>query len=59
MPTYSYQCENGHEFDAQQSIKEKPLQKCKVKGCKAKVKRLINFNGAIIFKGTWTPKFYK
>jgi putative FmdB family regulatory protein len=59
MPTYSYECSKGHEFEVQQKIKEAPLKKCTIKGCKAKVKRLINFNGAIIKKGSgWTPKFH-
>ncbi len=59
MPTYKYECSKGHEFDIQQKIKEEPLKKCTVKGCFAKVKRLINFNGAIIKKGGgWTPKFH-
>lgn len=70
MPTYLYQCEDGHEFEVQQSIKDEPLKECThlVKNedsdfnttCLAKVKRLINFEGGILFNGPgFTPKFHK
>jgi putative FmdB family regulatory protein len=59
MPTYEYECERGHTFEKVQSIKDKPLEKCVRVHCTAKVKRLINFQGGIVFKGSgWTGKFH-
>lgn len=40
MPTYEYQCVGGHEFTAQQSIKDDPLKRCP--RCQRKCKRLIS-----------------
>jgi putative FmdB family regulatory protein len=52
MPTYGYACEEcGHEFDAFQSIRAKPLRKCPECG-KTALKRLIGTGAGIIFKGS-------
>lgn len=40
MPTYEYECETGHEFTLQQSIKEEPADKCPI--CMRRCKRLIS-----------------
>ena len=69
MPTYSYKCEEGHEFEVWQKITEEPLAECphwinesdefEPRQCKAKVSRQINFQGGIIKLGSgWTPKFH-
>lgn len=67
MPTYEYECEDGHTFEFEQSIHDEPLEVCILFAedtcgpeiCGAKVKKLINFKGAIRFKGGgWTPKFH-
>ncbi|MFH1645719.1 MAG: FmdB family zinc ribbon protein [Candidatus Omnitrophota bacterium] len=51
MPTYEYECkECGKLFDLFQSIKDKPIKKCKF--CGGKVDRLIGTGGGIIFKGS-------
>ena len=51
MPTYEYECTKcGHNFEAFQSIKDKPLERCPK--CKGKVKRLIGSGAGIIFKGS-------
>ena len=49
MPTYDYKCDNGHEFEAFQSMKEAPLQHCVQ--CGANVRRLIGPGAGFIFKG--------
>jgi putative FmdB family regulatory protein len=67
MPTYLYRCEEGHEFEVQQKIKDEPLKTCdECKGvedyrpCGAKLKRLINNEGGFVLKGGgWTPKNYR
>jgi putative FmdB family regulatory protein len=52
MPTYGYTCEKcGHEFDAFQSIRARPLRKCPECG-KTALKRLIGTGAGIIFKGS-------
>jgi putative FmdB family regulatory protein len=52
MPTYEYRCDAcGHEMEAFQSIKARPLRKCP--GCeKSSLQRLISGGGAVIFKGS-------
>lgn len=50
MPTYDYECAQGHTFEAFQQITAKPLTKC-IK-CGKKVKRLIGSGAGIIFKGS-------
>ena len=52
MPTYEYRCAAcGHEMEAFQSIKARPLKKCPA--CSAmKLERLISGGGAVIFKGS-------
>ena len=59
MPTYEYICEKcDHQFDAFQSIKDKPLtvcpqEKCKLKKWgKGKVKKMIGSGAGLIFKGS-------
>jgi predicted nucleic acid-binding Zn ribbon protein len=36
MPTYEYECDEGHVFEGIQGIKDKPLIKCTVKICECK-----------------------
>jgi len=51
MPTYEYRCKKcGHEFEAFQSMMEKPLKKCP--NCGGTVKRLISSGAGLIFKGS-------
>jgi predicted nucleic acid-binding Zn ribbon protein len=72
MPTYEYMCEKGHEFEAEQSIKDDPLTECNrwvqrdpgntcaisTYECKAACVRLIS-NTSFKFKGgAPTPKHY-
>jgi putative FmdB family regulatory protein len=49
MPTYDYECENGHRFEAFQSMKDEPLQQCVQ--CGAKAKRLIGPGAGFLFRG--------
>lgn len=49
MPTYDYQCQNGHEFEVFQSMKDDPLTECRE--CGAPVKRLIGPGAGFLFKG--------
>ena len=51
MPTYEYECKScSHSFEAFQSIKDDPLEKCPQ--CGKKLRRLINGGSGIIFKGS-------
>ena len=59
MPTYEYQCSKcGGEFDAMQSMSEKPLTKCTLtvgrqkKKCGGRVSRKIGAGAGLIFKGS-------
>jgi len=74
MPTYAYKCTAGHEFEKFQSMSDEPLKECEVylmlpsgdlsyerpaMKCIMPVEKLINFKGAISFKGSgWTGKTY-
>jgi len=52
MPTYEYECAGcGHQFDAFQSIKARPLRKCPACG-KNTLQRLIGTGAGILFKGS-------
>ena len=50
MPTYEYQCANGHAFEVIQRISEKPKAKCP--DCGAKAVRVISGGAGLIFKGS-------
>jgi putative FmdB family regulatory protein len=59
MPTYEYVCSKcGGEFDAMQSMSEKPLAKCTLsvgrqkKKCSGRVSRKIGAGAGLIFKGS-------
>ena len=56
MPTYEYECTNGHHFEVEQSIKDEPLKRCKV--CRAKVQRLISASHFILKGGGWYADGY-
>jgi putative FmdB family regulatory protein len=49
MPTYEYRCDNGHVFEALQSMSEDPLEVCEV--CGAPCQRLLSAP-AIHYKGS-------
>ena len=50
MPTYEYRCLKCDQiFDQFQSIKARPLKKCKY--CSGKVERVISAGGGFILKG--------
>ncbi|MFQ5600382.1 MAG: FmdB family zinc ribbon protein [Candidatus Krumholzibacteriia bacterium] len=49
MPTYDYECENGHRFETFQSMKDEPLTECV--DCGGKAKRLIGPGAGFLFKG--------
>ncbi len=59
MPTYQYVCSKcGQEFEAVQSMKDKPLTKCELpvgrakKKCGGRVSRQIGAGAGLIFKGS-------
>ena len=53
MPTYDYACQKcGHEFEAFQSMNDRRLTKCPVKGCRGKVQRKIGAGAGFVFKGS-------
>jgi putative FmdB family regulatory protein len=49
VPTYEYKCENGHRFEAVQSMADEPITECEV--CGAPVERVFS-PIAIHFKGS-------
>jgi putative FmdB family regulatory protein len=50
MPTYEYQCPDGHAFEKFQKMTDKPRAKCPVCG-KAAVRR-ISGGAGLVFKGS-------
>lgn len=50
MPTYEYQCANGHQFEQFQRISDRPVAKCP--SCRAKASRVISGGAGLIFKGS-------
>lgn len=50
MPTYEYQCANGHAFEAVQKISAKAKSKCPT--CGGKAIRIISGGAGLIFKGS-------
>jgi putative FmdB family regulatory protein len=58
MPIYEYKCEDcGYEFEIQQKITEKPLEKC-TKCKKGKVSRLISATAFTLKGGGWYKDGY-
>ena len=49
MPIYEYKCDNGHTFEAMQSMSEEPLDACDV--CGAPARRVLH-PPAVHFKGS-------
>ena len=53
MPTYEYECKKcGHQFEQFQSITAEALTRCKKKGCRGRVRRLISSGAGLLFKGS-------
>jgi putative FmdB family regulatory protein len=50
MPTYEYQCPDGHTFEKFQKMTEKPRAKCPV--CGKTAVRKISGGAGLVFKGT-------
>jgi putative FmdB family regulatory protein len=50
MPTYEYQCPEGHAFEKFQKMAEKPRAKCPV--CGKMATRKISGGAGLVFKGT-------
>jgi putative FmdB family regulatory protein len=50
MPTYEYECENGHVFEEFQSIVAAPLEVCPI--CSGSAQRRISGGTGLIFKGS-------
>ncbi len=50
MPTYTYQCENDHRYDAFESMSADPQTVCQE--CGGKVQRVIGGGAGIVFKGS-------
>ncbi|MFQ5514276.1 MAG: FmdB family zinc ribbon protein [Myxococcota bacterium] len=56
MPTYEYECSNGHQFEVVQRITDEPLKRCKL--CRAKARRLISATSFILKGGGWYSDGY-
>jgi putative FmdB family regulatory protein len=50
MPTYEYQCPEGHSFELFQKMSEKPRAKCPV--CGKPAERRISGGAGLVFKGS-------
>ena len=50
MPTYDYQCENGHHFEIFQKMTDPKLEICPQ--CGGRVERLIGPGAGLVFKGS-------
>ena len=50
MPTYEYQCPDGHVFEKFQKMSDKPRGKCPV--CGKLATRKISGGAGLVFKGT-------
>ena len=51
MPTYDYKCTKcGDEFSVEQSMRDKPLTRCKK--CRGKLQKLLPRRINLIFKGS-------
>jgi putative FmdB family regulatory protein len=50
MPTYEYQCPDGHRFEKFQKMTEKPRTKCPV--CGKTATRKISGGAGLVFKGS-------
>lgn len=50
MPTYDYQCENGHHFEIFQKMTDPKLDSCPQ--CGGRVERLIGPGAGLVFKGS-------
>lgn len=56
MPTYSYECTKGHQFDAVQRMTDPPLKRCRM--CRSKVQRLIVASTFILKGSGWYSDGY-
>jgi putative FmdB family regulatory protein len=50
MPTYEYECPEGHRFEKFQKMTDKPRAKCPT--CGKAATRKISGGAALVFKGT-------
>ena len=50
MPTYEYECPDGHTFEKFQKITEKPRAKCPV--CGKSATRKISGGAGLVFRGS-------
>ena len=58
MPIYDYRCTKGHEFEADQGIKDEPIKTCREKGCRAKAKRPISKTSFRLLGSGWFSDGY-
>ena len=49
MPTYDYECPNGHNFEAFQKMTDEPVTECPE--CSAPARRKISGGAGFLFKG--------
>ena len=56
MPTYEYECKNGHEFEVEQRITDEPLKRCRLG--RARARRLISRSSFILKGSGWYSDGY-
>lgn len=49
MPTYDYECQNGHRFEVFQKMSDEPVSSCPE--CEAAATRVISGGAGFLFKG--------
>lgn len=71
MPTYTYACEHGHEFETEQRITDEPLTECTARvpcpgtrqirayvACGGPVRRLISRTSFVLEGRGWSKDGY-
>jgi putative FmdB family regulatory protein len=59
MPTYQFECENGHRYEILQPISQPLPKECQECGASVEQTYENRPKGTVIFRGHgWTPKFH-
>ena len=58
MPTYVNRCDEGHEFETVQSMKDDPIKRCQFGECREPCRRVIQPAGIVLKGGGWARDGY-
>jgi len=59
MPTYVYECDEGHEFEVEQGMREEPLRECREERCAASCRRKILPTAFVLHGPGWGREGYQ